>query len=329
MAAARTTLLASILVFVLVALAPSAGAQGTVDGEVTAGEYAMSVSLGDGHFKLYWEIVNDTIKIAMVAEASGIVAIGIEPTKRMKDADMIIGWRVDTGGFEVHDAWSVDETGPHPDDTAEGGTFDLLEYTAKESGGVTTVEFTRNLTTGDKYDKDFPKEGKVKIIWATSDDDDFSAYHGRRGTAIIDIDTGDVEAVEYPVLWPWHALFMGLATIFFVITWFTVVHKKRLKKKYVDIHHSVGFLGVLFAIIGLGIGFYMVADLDQGHFRIVHAFLGGTDIALGLVVITLGQIFLAKAKMKRKVRRPHIYLGGAAIILMAITALAGLIYVFP
>jgi hypothetical protein len=300
-----------------------------LDGRVTDGEYPLRVSLGDGEFELFWKIEGDTIQMAMQARTTGYVALGIDPEERMLHADMLIGWRTAGGDFVLHDTWSVGETGPHPDDTDEGGTYDILSYTATEIGGVTTVEFTRKLDTGDHRDKPIPAEGKVKFLWATSENDDFSDYHARRGTVIVDMGTGEAEARELPSFWYFHAIFMGLATIFFVITWFTVVYKKKLKKKYLNVHHTTGTLGVLFAIIGLVIGFYAVAQLEAGHFRIIHAWLGGADIAVGLLTVAVGQVFLAKKALKRKTRKPHIYLGAIAIILMAITALAGLYYVFP
>jgi hypothetical protein len=325
----RVTLLATLLTLGVVVVPAPGSAQGAVDGEITPGEYELSVSLGDGHFKLYWEIEGETIKMAMEAEASGMVAIGIEPTRRMKHADMVIGFRVDSGGFEVHDAWSVDETGPHPDDTVEGGTFDLLEYTAKESGGITVIEFTRSLDTGDRYDKATSPTGKVKFIWATSDDDDFSAYHGRRGTAIIDMESGEVEAVEYPTLWPIHAILMTVGTGLLLAAFFCIVYKKKLKKKYINIHHNLAQGGAFIIITGLVVGFVMVGRLDSGHFRVGHSFIGGTTIVLMFGALGLGSVWLMYKSRKRQVRKPHMYVGGTAILLMVAAVMAGLAYVFP
>ncbi len=300
-----------------------------VDGEVLEGEYPLSATMGDGHFELFWSIEGDTIQMAMRAKATGYVALGIDPESRMKGADMIIGWRTPSGDWEVHDTYAMGETGPHPDDTDEGGTFDINKYEVRESGGVTTIEFTRKLVTGDDRDKDIPTTGEVKFLWATSDGDEFNQYHGRRGTAIIDIETGDLEAVEYPTLWPYHAIFMTLALIFFVATWFSVVHRKRLKNRYLNIHHTLGSLGVLFAIVGLVIGIIMVGRLESGHIRVAHSMLATADLVLGILALAVGQVFLAKKELKRKVRKPHIYLGASAIVMMAATVLAGLAYVFP
>ncbi len=305
-----------------------AAADNGVDGVIEEDEYPLSAELGDGHFLIFWEISNDTIKMGLQAETSGMIAIGIDPTERMKDADMVIAYR-EGSEFSVHDAYSFGEVGPHPDDTNEGGSFDLNEYMVDEVGGVTTLEFTRLLDTGDELDNVLPDKGKVKFIWATSDSDDFNSRHTRRGTAVIDLANGEFEAIEYPTLWPYHAIFMSLAMIFFAATWFSVVYKKRFGKKFLMTHHSLGSLGVLFAIIGLGIGIYMVAQLESGHIRVTHSVIAVLDLILGISALAVGQVFMSRKELKRKTRKPHIWLGGLSIVLMAVVVLLGLVYVFP
>ena len=94
---------------------------------------------------------------------------------------------------------------------------------------------------------------------------------------------------------------MTLAMIFFAATWFSVVHKKRLKNRYLNTHHTLGSLGVLFAIIGLVIGIIMVRRLGLGHIRVAHSLLATVDLVLGAL----------------------------AIVLIAATVLVGLAYVLP
>jgi hypothetical protein len=299
-----------------------------VDGVIQEGEYPLSAELGDGHFLMFWDIANGSIKMGLQAKTSGMIAIGMDPTERMQDADMVIAYR-EGSEFSVHDAYSFGEVGPHPDDTNEGGTFDLNEYMVTEVGGVTTIEFVRLLDTGDELDNVIPEKGKVKFIWATSDSDDFNVYHARRGTAIIDMATGEFEAIEYPTLWPYHAIFMSLAMAFFAATWFSVVYKKRFGKKFLMTHHSLGSTGVFFAIIGLGIGVYMVAQLDSGHIRVTHSVFAVTDLLLGIAALAVGQVFMSRKELKRKTRKPHIWLGGLSIVLMVVVVLLGVIYVYP
>jgi hypothetical protein len=116
---------------------------------------------------------------------------------------------------------------------------------------------------------------------------------------------------------------------FFATTWFSVVYKKRLKKKFLEYHHTFGSIGVLFAIVGLVIGIVMVARLDSGHVRVAHSVIAVATLVLSLVTLVVGQVFLSVKKLKRRTRKPHIYLGGFSILLMAVTVIVGLMYVFP
>jgi hypothetical protein len=318
----------TLLALALLLLSGMTAADNGVDGIIGEDEYPLSVELGEGHLLMYWDISNDSIKMGLMAETEGMVAIGIEPTKRMMDADMIIAYRSGSE-FTVHDAYSFGEVGPHPDDTDEGGTFDLNEYTVDEVGGVTTLEFIRLLDTGDDLDNVIPETGKVKFIWATSNSDDFTTVHARRGTAIIDMETGEFESVEYPTLWPYHAIAMSMAMIFLIAAMFCVVYKKNLKKRYLRYHHILGSSGVVSAIVGLIIGVYMVAQLEAGHVRIAHSVLAVLDLGVAIVALYLGFVFMRKKELKRKVRKPHMYIGGLAILLMAVVILMGIVYVAP
>ena len=148
-------------------------------------------------------------------------------------------------------------------------------------------------------------------------------------SATIEMGTGEFESTEYPALWPYHAIFMSLAMIFFAATWFSVVYKKRLRKKFLDYHHYIGSAGVFFAIIGMVIGIVMVRQLDSGHIRVTHSVIALVTLILGIVTLIVGQIFMSKKELKKKTRKPHIYLGGLSIVMMAVTVIVGLMYVFP
>jgi hypothetical protein len=108
-----------------------------------------------------------------------------------------------------------------------------------------------------------------------------------------------------------------------------VVYKKKLKKKFLNTHHTFGSLGVLFAVIGLSIGVYMVAQLNMGHLRVAHSIFATADLLLGISALAVGQVFLSVKKLKRKTRKPHIWIGGSAIALMVVVVLLGIIYVYP
>ncbi len=146
------------------------------DGKVSEGEYQGEVELAGGRFRVYWRSDGEYLYMALVGETEGWVAIGFEPTVRMKDADMVIGW-VKGGKAYVVDAFSTGETGPHPPDTKIGGSNDILAYGGSEGNGVTVIEFKRKLDTGDKYDKPLVPGRTVKFLFAMADSDQFTKKH--------------------------------------------------------------------------------------------------------------------------------------------------------
>ena len=163
----------------------SSGAEGspTVDGVASADEYDLMVTYDNGRYEVYWTFESNQMYMAIRAQTTGWVAIGFDPTDRMKDADMVYGWVTAQGAF-VLDLYATGVNGPHPEDTTLGGTYDLIEATGRETAGWTTLEFRRNLNTGDTYDNVIPTTGTIPIIWAVGPVDDFTTQHIRRGGAL-------------------------------------------------------------------------------------------------------------------------------------------------
>ena len=163
-----------------------------IDGIIADGEYQLNGTLGDGDFILYWQTVADEIYIGMVGKTTGWVALGISPTFMMENADMIMGYVTTAGDAEILDAYATGPTGPHPSDVDDklGGTADISEYNGTEANGFTTIEFKRQLTTNDDYDKPFPSDTTIKIIWALGSGDDFDTPHIKRGSAFFHLEEG-------------------------------------------------------------------------------------------------------------------------------------------
>ncbi len=59
----------------------------------------------------------------------------------MKDADILLSGSENEVPY-MFDMFSTGSTGPHPPDTELGGTFDILEFNAKEQTAGTVVEFS-------------------------------------------------------------------------------------------------------------------------------------------------------------------------------------------
>jgi len=101
----------------------------------------------------------------------------------MKNADIVLGLVAD-GQVTVLGMFSLFDFGPHPPDTEQGGTFDILEFGGREENGRTTIEFKRALDTGDELDN-ILTQGAIKIIWSYGSTDDIDQRHAVRGEYII------------------------------------------------------------------------------------------------------------------------------------------------
>jgi len=153
------------------------------DGVITPGEYRSNKSFGD--YELWWSGDDQFVYIGMKAKTSGWVAVGFDPESMMKNADIVQGY-VQDGKLSIADMYSSNQFGPHPPDTQQGGTDDILISGGKSVNGYTTVEFKRKLDTGDKYDKPL-HSGTNKIIWAYGSDPQFTIKHTARGSGEIDL----------------------------------------------------------------------------------------------------------------------------------------------
>ncbi|UCC92790.1 MAG: hypothetical protein JSW25_09025, partial [Thermoplasmata archaeon] len=173
----------SVLAIVAALALTSAGAEAapTIDGTIESGEYERMVKYDNDMYEVHWTITDTELWMGIYAQTTGWVAIGFDPTDRMKDADMVFGWVDGTGTLSIFDAYATGVNGPHPVDTDQGGTDDITEAAGTESSGWTTLEFRRDLSTGDTWDNDIPTSGAIPLIWAVGNTDDFNSYHARRG----------------------------------------------------------------------------------------------------------------------------------------------------
>jgi len=141
-------------------------------------------------FKLYYYLTGNVVSFKIESKTLGFVAIGFDPSSYMKDADMIIAY-VKDGIVSIIDAYSTGNFGPHPEDTTLGGKNNILSFKGSESQGVTSIEFSRNLDTKDKYDKVITLDKEIKIIWAISSSDNFDTKHSKRGSGVITLKSSD------------------------------------------------------------------------------------------------------------------------------------------
>lgn len=137
----------------------------------------------DGGMNISWEIVNSDVIFNISAPTLGWVAIGFEPTKMMKDADLIIGY-VSEGEVFVQDHFAHKQTG-HKSDISLGGKDNVKTISGEEADGRTTITFSIPLSSGDKYDKVLEVGKQYTIIFAYGKKDNFKSIHKYRRKEVI------------------------------------------------------------------------------------------------------------------------------------------------
>jgi DOMON domain len=173
MTRARNLILAAAALAAALAFAHPAAAETAApvdDGVVKPGEYALDMT--DGPVHLYYTITANRIYIAVVAEATGWVGLGLD-SSRMNGAKIFIGY-YDNGKPAFTD--QLGQGHRHlPTDS-----FSALDHAVLRSGGATTMEVTLDrsafLQSGDT---------SLDVIYAESGGDDITAHHDFRGSATL------------------------------------------------------------------------------------------------------------------------------------------------
>ncbi len=295
------------------------------DGIIGEGEYEHQASFGGGNFKVHWRFHGENISMALEGRTTGWISIGFDPGKAMANSDMIFGYVDNDGVVHIEDAYSVGPTGPHPPDIEEGGSYDILSYGGSEEGGITIIEFTRKLSTGDSKDKDIPREGSLDIIWSNGPTDDFYQIHDRSqvGAGTIVMNTGESTEEDDIDWWPVHAIFMTIGIICMFAAVY-IVRYRRKEKWWLKYHKYLGLTGSIFTIPGILVGYYMVEEATGEHIRVSHAVIGILAILFTILAPTFGLLMFKLSKHAKKVKVTHRWIGRITVILMIITVISGL-----
>lgn len=159
----------------------------------TAADYSHEMS--DKKMTFSWKVDGDNLAVKLSAATTGWVGIGFNPSKKMKDANYIIGY-VKKGKAKIVDEFG-DKEATHKSDKKLGGTVDAVLVGGTEEGGVTTLEFTVPLKSEDKYDTNIDVDKETVVLLAYGGGrDSFRAKHKFRGTYKVNLATGAFEKAK-------------------------------------------------------------------------------------------------------------------------------------
>jgi hypothetical protein len=119
------------------------------------------------------------------ATTTGWVAVGFAPTSGMANANFIIGYHSGGNTF-IRDDWGTSASS-HASDVSLGGTNNIVTSSSTETGGVTQLNFTIPLNSGDSFDRILAIGQTYNIILGRgiNGGDSFTASHSSVGSASI------------------------------------------------------------------------------------------------------------------------------------------------
>ncbi len=156
------------IIIAIMLLAAAAGIAG-------AGEWK---SADAEEFSLEWMVDGDDLNVIVSSTTEGWIAVGFDPTNKMKDANIIIGY-VDDGEVTIEDHFGNRQIS-HRSDEALGGTDDIMNIDGSEIEGVTELSFTIPLDSGDPNDRVLVEGQTYKVIFASYRKDKITMKHNSR-----------------------------------------------------------------------------------------------------------------------------------------------------
>lgn len=130
-----------------------------------------------------WKVEAQNLVIKLSAATTGWIGVGFNPSKVMRDANIIIGY-VKDGNVFIRDDFGTKEK-RHSADVELGGQDNILTKKGSETNGTTTIEFSIPLDSGDKYDQKLIPGKEYKILLATGEDDSFTKKHKKKAKVTI------------------------------------------------------------------------------------------------------------------------------------------------
>jgi hypothetical protein len=163
----------------------------TFNGAV-ASDYAHNIDVEKMSFA--WKVDGENLVVKLSAETTGWVGIGFNPSKKMKDANYVIGY-VKKGEAKIRDDFGVGER-KHKADEKLGGTSNSTLIGGTEENGMTTLEFSLPLSSGDKHDTIIDPAGDTIVLLAYGGKrDSLISAHKYRTTLKVNLNSGTFEEI--------------------------------------------------------------------------------------------------------------------------------------
>jgi hypothetical protein len=132
-----------------------------------------------------WRLSGERLEVKVSAPTTGWVAAGFNPSRYMKDANILIGY-VDEDGVHLSDQFGNANYSHVPDSARQGGS-DFTLIGGGENGGRTELHFTIPLDSGDSSDRAMERGGTYTVLLAYGKSDDIKSIHAKRTSISIQL----------------------------------------------------------------------------------------------------------------------------------------------
>ena len=136
---------------------------------------------------LAWRVAGEDLEIELTGPTTGWIAVGFNPSRAMKDANILIGY-VDGADVVMTDQFGTTMISHRRDDEL-GGTSDATVVSGSEAGGETRIRVTIPLDSARGDDRPLGAGETVRAILAYGPDgaDDTQTYHENRAGLDIEL----------------------------------------------------------------------------------------------------------------------------------------------
>lgn len=152
-----------------------------------ASDYDYRIDLGKMQFE--WKVDHSNLNIYLKAKTKGWVGIGFNPTKLMKNANILIGY-VKRGKVSIRDDYGYIQKG-HKSDKSIGGQNNVTDISGTERGGFTELKFTIPLDSGDPKDSPIDVSKEITMMLAFGNSDNYRLKHKFFKKIRINLSTGE------------------------------------------------------------------------------------------------------------------------------------------
>lgn len=136
-------------------------------GTAGTGDPGYAYKLTVEKMQFHWRLDKDELHVKLRAPVAAWLSAGFNPSKGMKNADLIIGY-MENGKAVITDQHGIDPKN-HRKDTDLGGEDDVRKASGSRTDGETVISFSIPVRPSDKLDKPILPDAVVMLAYGKSD----------------------------------------------------------------------------------------------------------------------------------------------------------------